>query len=93
MLNLIKLASSAWDKFWFKSQPTYTLGIFRIVFGIFLLIILLISYPNWERFYGPNGSLPFSALSEPWKGYGWSIFVLGDKLWFLWAIFWVAVVA
>ena len=93
MSNILRTLFRAWNKFWFDRQPTYSLGIFRIVFGLFLLITFLISYPNWERFYGPQGYLPFSALGEPWAGYLWSILSLTDKEWFLWVIFWFAVIA
>jgi len=90
MFTLLKLPFSAWNKFWFRCESTSPLGIFRIVFGIFILVIIVISYPNWERFYGPQGSLPLSSLGESWS---WSIFALTDIEWFVWGVFWVSIVA
>lgn len=91
MFKPLKLPGGAWNKFWFRREPAYTLGIFRIVFGLFILGTVLMSFPNWERFYGPEGSLPLSAFLEQGGGFSWSLFALTDQEWFIWFIFWFAV--
>lgn len=78
------------DHFWFKKEPTYTIDIFRILFGAFILLILVISFPNWQRFYGPDGVVPFEVLAKPWMGYSWSVLTLTDRAWFPTAIYWLA---
>lgn len=82
-----------WNQFWFKKEPVYQLAIFRIALGLFVLLILVISFPNWQRFYGPQGSLPYEALKEAYQGYNWSLFALSEKTWWTWALYAAAVFA
>lgn len=46
-----------WNKLFFAKQDLYTLGLFRIIFGSYLLFILIITYPYWERFFSHEGIL------------------------------------
>jgi len=78
---------SLWNKFWFAPQKPHALGLFRIAFGLLLLIILLISIPNWTRFYGAGGTLPFSYIFEPFAGYSWSLFAVSGAQAWTWGLF------
>ncbi len=85
--------AGAWDRFWFAPRPVATLGAFRVLFGGFILLILVISYPSWDAFYGPAGYLSFDALAEPYTGYSWSLFALSEQPALTWAIFWLGALA
>lgn len=86
---VIKLVKS-WDRFWFKEESTEALGIFRIFFGFYLLLVLILSFHNFEYYFGQNGFYPLSEgflkhLSEPpilwgvyWLGIVFSLtFIIG----------------
>jgi len=88
MSKLISKFSLCWNRFWFSRQPTYSFGIFRILFGLYLLLTFIISFPNWERFYGTNGTL---ALSDIVFAEQFSLFSLTDNPLLLWLIYGVAV--
>jgi len=93
MLNIFKKAGKLWNKVWFSKQTTEPAGIFRIALGIFVLIILLISIPNWERFYGAEGSLPTEEVPKAFEKVSWSIFTWSDSLVYLWGLYALAILA
>ena len=55
---------AALDDFWFGQSTTEALGVLRIALGLFVLHILVISFPNWQRFYGDNATMPLWLLRE-----------------------------
>ena len=99
MLKIFKTAFDAWNKFWFKKELTYSLGILRITTGFFVFLLIAMSFPNWQKFYGPNGVVPFSVFRDSWTtdawlaASSWSVFILSDSELYVWAIFWIGIAA
>jgi uncharacterized protein (UPF0548 family) len=65
---LVQLAAG-WERFWFTPQPTSTLGVFRIGFGLLVTGWTLTLAPNLLAFYGPDGILP-TPLAGPRGSWG-----------------------
>lgn len=82
-----------WNEFWFQKEETQTLGVFRVALGILILLILIASFPNWLRFYGPSGLYPDFALRQLGNSYWLSLFSLNQTPYFTWVIFGTAVIA
>ena len=49
------------NRFLFAEEETSALAIFRIAFGLYLLLLLVASAPNWTRFYGVDGLFPLES--------------------------------
>ena len=49
---------SAWQRFWFAPQPTSTLALFRIAFGLVVTAWTASLAPDLLAFFGPHGILP-----------------------------------
>jgi len=61
--------SSAWERFWFESEPTSSLAVLRICFGLVALGWTLSLAPDIEAFFSPAGLLS----SEPGAGGAWGV--------------------
>lgn len=91
MQELIKNAAKKLYNFWFAKESTLSLGVFRIVFGLFILNILLLSYFHWDEYYGVNGIVSLERFINA-RG-GWflaslkSIFALSNNPQFIWVIY------
>jgi hypothetical protein len=48
---------NAWDRFWFSRADALPLAWTRIGVGLIWLAILVVTAPNWHRFYGFDGIL------------------------------------
>jgi len=63
-------ALRAWERFWFAPQPTSTLAIFRIAFGLVALAWTLALAPDLLTFYSREGVVPrqpeFGNLRALW---------------------------
>ncbi len=91
MLKLLQRLTAGLNQFWFAEESTLSLGIFRIVLGLLILWILLISHPNWDLFYGAQGSYPFSEWSQSY-GQGLNAAVTSILSWstdprWLWTVY------
>jgi len=75
-----------WDRAWFTSTQSHALAAFRIVFGLLWIDITLSSFPNWLRFYGRDGIVPFSALADPFFARPSLLSVSASEQW-TWAFF------
>ena len=62
--NFLQLSLNSLNRFLFKKSDTQALGIFRILFGIYLLITTVSGYPNWEQLYGIDGILSSSFIEN-----------------------------
>jgi Vitamin K-dependent gamma-carboxylase len=51
-------AVAAWERFWFKPEPTSTLAIVRIWFGLFVFIWAATLGHDLTSFFGPHGVTP-----------------------------------
>lgn len=62
-----------WNKFFFGSFDPFSVSIFRIFLGTLMFVFYIANFPNWERFYAPEGLSwlnPETLTTERW----WSIF-------------------
>ncbi|MGK7953781.1 MAG: HTTM domain-containing protein [Crocosphaera sp.] len=91
MQKLIKIVTKKLYNFWFAKADILNLGVFRIVFGLFILNILLLSYFNWNKYYGVDGVVSLDRFINA-RG-GWflaslkSIFALSNHPQFIWVIY------
>jgi hypothetical protein len=74
------------DTFWFESRSSEALAAWRVCFGLYLLHLLLISLPNWSRYYGVNGTYPLWMLRAEGRDI-WSVMSLSDSPLLIWAVF------
>jgi len=54
--------AAAWRRFWFEPQPTSTLGVVRIAFGIVALVWTLSLAPDVLRYIGDSPDPAARAL-------------------------------
>jgi hypothetical protein len=54
----------AWNRFWFAPEPTSTLALFRIVFGVVVLGWALSLMPDLAAFYGSTGIEPVAPAYD-----------------------------
>ena len=59
-----------WCAFWFTPQPSYTLGLVRMMFGVVALVWTLALLPDLYRVLGERGLAP----QYPHVEYQWSVF-------------------
>lgn len=83
---MIARAASAWDRVWFAPTQAHSLAAFRIGFGLLWIVITLSSFPNWMRFYGRDGIVPFSWLGDPFFARPSLLSVSASDQW-TWAFF------
>lgn len=81
-----------WDAAWFATTQPLALAAFRATFGLLWLDILLSSYPNWIRFYGADGIVPFAWLGEPYFARP-SLLAVSSAESYTWAFYWLALTA
>jgi hypothetical protein len=62
--------AAAWQAFWFRREPAYTLGLVRIAFGALAVVWTLWLLPIRKDLLGPNGVTP----TQPAFPYNWGIF-------------------
>ncbi len=63
----------AWNEFWFKPGSALPMGLYRIMFGVIILLHLALLAPDLNIWYGPNGVVsaetvkqwPFDVLIDP----------------------------
>lgn len=84
----MKKILSVWNKFWFKKEIPYSLGLFRIIFGLYIILIIVISYPQWGWFYGADGLVPFSEIGR--GPHTWTIFSFSSSNLFTYGVFWIS---
>ncbi len=91
MPELIKNVTKKIYDFWFAKESTLSLGVFRIVFGLFIFKILLLSYFHWNEYYGVNGIIFLDRFINARGGCFLasfkSIFALSNNPQFIWVIY------
>jgi len=78
------------NNLWFRKEKPLTLGVFRILFGMFLLLQFLTNFPNWERLFGPDAIVPLSTQGQNFWNTYLSIFSYCNYT-TLWLVFCLAV--
>lgn len=81
-----------WDRAWFAPTQPLALAVFRIAFGLLWLDILVSSFPNWMRFYGADGIVPFAWLGETYFARP-SLLAVSSGEGYSWAFYWSALAA
>jgi len=73
MTNPLSDFGAAWQRFWFAPQPTSTLALFRIGFGVLATAWTATLAPNLFSLYGPDGVLPEppDGASGSWSVLDW----------------------
>jgi hypothetical protein len=63
---------SAWERFWFRAEPTSSLSVLRIVFGLLALAWTISLAPDLDAFFGRSGLLPKQpSAGGVWGVLGW----------------------
>lgn len=91
-MRLVSALSLGWERAWFAPSQPAALATFRIAFGSFWTVVLLLSFPNWLRFYGRDGIVPFAWLSDPFFARPSILSVSSAELW-TWACYGFALAA
>lgn len=72
---MIRAAANRWNTFWFKPEPTSTLAVVRIAFGLLMIGWTLSLLPALLDFYARDGILPETpAYDRPGEGGMWTLF-------------------
>ena len=63
---MIPLATleQAWREFFFTPEPVVTVAVFRILFGVILVVHGLLLWPHAGLWYGPRGFLPYKQYRQ-----------------------------
>jgi len=63
---LIPLATlgQAWREFFFTPEPAVTVAVFRVLFGVILVVHGLLLWPHASLWYGPEGFLPYKQYCQ-----------------------------
>lgn len=91
-MHVIARATRLWDRAWFAPTQQHALAAFRIAFGLLWIDIQLSSFPNWLRFYGRDGIVPFSWLADPFFARPSLLSVSASDQW-TWAFYVLSLVA
>jgi hypothetical protein len=62
----MRAIAQAWQRFWFEPQPTSTLGVVRIAFGIVVLGWTLSLAPDLKTFFSRSGIVPAQPSARWW---------------------------
>src|SRR5437762_96791 len=62
----MRAISQAWQRFWFEPQPTSTLGVVRIAFGVVVLGWTLSLAPDLKTFFSSSGIVPSQPSARWW---------------------------
>lgn len=65
--GVVAPAVQRWNRFWFEPQPTSSLALFRIAFGLVASAWTASLIPNVMAFYGPRGVLPSPPERLPFE--------------------------
>jgi hypothetical protein len=52
----------AWNDFFFKPQPVTPVAVFRILYGLLVIVDLILLRPDWLTWYGPRGFLSLETM-------------------------------
>lgn len=90
MQRLAKRFVAFFNNLWFRKELPVTLGLFRVFFGLFLLLHFFANFENWERLFGPDAVVPLARETELFWRTHLSIFSYCNST-TLWIVYWLAV--
>jgi uncharacterized membrane protein YphA (DoxX/SURF4 family) len=70
------LLQQAWREFFFTPEPAVTVAVFRIVFGVILVVHGLLLWPHASLWYGPMGFLPYKQYCQIYGRSRFTVFQL-----------------
>ncbi|HWF11525.1 MAG TPA: HTTM domain-containing protein [Bryobacteraceae bacterium] len=81
----------AWNAFFFAPQSTTPIALFRIVYGVLLVIDLLFLGPHWPDWYGTHAWVSLATMHAVEPGTRLSLFAVMPQsdVW-VWAVFWIS---
>ncbi|MDT5053917.1 MAG: hypothetical protein QOF66_2283 [Mycobacterium sp.] len=84
--------AEAWQTFWFRPEPAYTLGLIRIAFGALMVAWTVSLLPNLDDLFGEHGVMP----RQPSIAFQWGVFEIwtsNHALLIGWAVLLVSAIA
>jgi hypothetical protein len=84
--------AEAWQRFWFRSEPAYTLGLIRIAFGALMVAWTVSLLPDLDDLFGAHGVMP----RQPSVPFQWGVFEIwtSDRALMIgWAVLLVSAIA
>ena len=86
----LKSLLDAWNSFFFAPQSPLPIALFRILYGLLVIITLLLLRPDWPTWYGPHAwvSLPTMHTLEPGSRLDLFTIIPQNDVW-IEALFWV----
>jgi hypothetical protein len=58
----LKSLLDAWNSFFFAPQSPLPIALFRILYGLLVIITLLLLWPDWLTWYGPHAWVSLSTM-------------------------------
>lgn len=62
-----------WNQFWFAPQSPLPMAVFRIFFGLHVIMFVVLLYPDLATWYGPHGLVSQGANNEWLNGERFSV--------------------
>src|SRR3954454_9715403 len=80
----------AWNEFLFKPQPPTPIALFRVLYGMLLIVNLVFLRPDWLAWYGEHSWVTLSTMLKVEPGPRPNLFVVlpHDDRWTE-ALFWI----
>ncbi len=87
---MVRRVARAWNNFFFTPQRATSIALFRILYGLIVIVDLLLLFPDWLTCFGPHGLLGLETMHRMEPGPRLNLFTLlpQSDAWVL-AFFWV----
>lgn len=81
---------AAWNRFFFAEQSPVPLALFRIVYGLLVIMTVLLLKADWISWYGTHAWMSLDTMRELEPGVRLNLFTIlpKDDLWII-ALFWI----
>jgi len=86
----LRSAVQAWNNFFFAPQSPLPLALFRIIYGVLIIVTLLLLRPDWLNWYGTHAWISLATMQQVEPGPRLNLFAVipqSDK--WIEALFWV----
>jgi hypothetical protein len=89
----LRAIAKAWNEFFFAPQSPLPVALYRILYGLLVIADLILLYPDWLTWFGPNGfmRLPTSHVVAPGTRLNLFSVMPATDGWAL-ALFWVMLI-
>ena len=81
----------AWNEFFFAEQSPTPIALFRVFYGVLVIVTLILLRPDWQAWYGVHGwvTLPTASSLEPGTRLNLFSIIPQNDTW-IEALFWVS---